>query len=43
MILSLIGGFVAANGMTLFVEGSALAITTYYTAKATKNTTSKRK
>ncbi len=42
MILSLIGGFIATEGIKLLAEGSALAITTYYTAKAAKNVKSRR-
>lgn len=43
MILGLIGGLIATESVSMLIEGSALAITTYYTAKNAKKTTTRKK
>ena len=43
MILGLITSLAVKESISLLLEGSALAITTFYTAKTTKKTTSRRK
>lgn len=43
MILGLITSLAVKESISLLIEGSALAITTFYTAKTTKKTTSRRK
>ena len=42
MILSFVAGLTATKGLMLLAEGSALAITTFYTAKSAKNSKSRR-
>ena len=43
MIISLISGLALSEGISLLIEGSALAITTFYTAKSTKKSATKGK
>lgn len=43
MILGLISALTAAESISLLVEGSAIAITTYYTAKSAKKITTRKK
>lgn len=43
MILGLITSLTVKESISLLIEGSALAITTFYTAKSAKKSVSKRK
>ena len=43
MIFGLISALTVSEGISLIIEGSAIAITTYYTAKAAKKINTRKK